>query len=63
MEEDKPKLSQKFQKLHARPTDGENSTGLGLFIVKKYVEAMTGKVWCESESGKGTRFIFEFKKL
>jgi len=61
-EEDKPQLFQKFQKLHARPTDGESSTGLGLSIVKKYVEAMKGKVWCESEFGKGAKFIVEFKK-
>lgn len=62
MEEDKPKLFRKFQQLHARPTDGESSTGLGLSIVKKYVEAMKGKVWCESEYGKGATFIVEFKK-
>ena len=61
-EEDLPKLFQKFQKLQAQPTGGENSTGLGLSIVKKYVEAMKGKVWCESEYGKGSRFIVEFKK-
>mgnify|MGYP001818239994 CR=1 FL=1 len=62
MEEDKPKLFQKFQTLNARPTGGESSTGLGLSIVKKYVEAMEGKVWVESESGTGSRFIVEFKK-
>jgi signal transduction histidine kinase/ABC-type amino acid transport substrate-binding protein len=62
MEEDKPKLFQKFQKLHAQPTGGESSTGLGLSIVKKYVEAMNGKVWCESEFGKGAKFIVEFSK-
>jgi signal transduction histidine kinase len=61
-EEDLPKLFQKFQKLEARPTDGESSTGLGLSIVKKYVEAMKGQVWCESELGKGSKFIVEFKK-
>jgi signal transduction histidine kinase len=60
-EEDLPKLFQKFEKLHAQPTGGESSTGLGLSIVKKYVEAMEGKVWCESELGKGTRFMVEFK--
>lgn len=62
MEGDKPQLFQKFQKLNARPTDGESSTGLGLSIVKKYVEAMKGKVWCESEFGHGAKFIVEFKK-
>jgi len=61
-EEDKPRLFQKYQKLHAQPTNGESSTGLGLSIVKKYVEAMKGKVWCESEFGKGTKFIVAFKK-
>jgi len=62
MEEDRAKLFLKFQKLNARPTDNESSTGLGLSIVKKYVEAMKGKVWCESEFGKGARFIVEFRK-
>ena len=62
MAEDKPQLFQKFQKLKARPTDGESSTGLGLSIVKKYVEAMQGKVWCESEFGHGAKFIVEFNK-
>jgi signal transduction histidine kinase len=56
-EEDKSKLFGKFARLSARPTGGEHSTGLGLSIVKKMVEAMNGKVWCESELGKGARFI------
>ena len=62
MAEDKPRLFQKFQKLRARPTGGESSTGLGLSIVQKYVEAMKGKVWCESEFGHGAKFIVEFNK-
>jgi len=61
-EEDKAQLFKKFRKLSARPTDGESSTGLGLSIVKKYVEAMKGKVWCESEFGQGAKFIVEFRK-
>ncbi|GAB4332439.1 MAG: triple tyrosine motif-containing protein [Flammeovirgaceae bacterium] len=61
--EDMKKLFGKFQKLSARPTAGETSTGLGLSIVKKYVEAMGGKVWCESEVGKGATFILEFDKM
>jgi signal transduction histidine kinase len=58
------KLFGKFVRLTARPTGGEDSTGLGLSIVKKLVEAMNGKVWCESQSGtelsaSGTTFIVE----
>ena len=59
-EEDKKKLFKKFQKLKAQPTAGESSTGLGLSIVKKYVDAMNGKVWCESKPGVGAQFIVEF---
>ncbi|MCS6833226.1 MAG: ATP-binding protein, partial [Flammeovirgaceae bacterium] len=59
-EEDKKKLFQKYQKLSARPTAGEKSTGLGLSIAKKYVEAMGGKIWCESEYGKGATFFLAF---
>jgi signal transduction histidine kinase len=60
--EDKEKLFQKFQQLSAKATDGEPSTGLGLSIVKKYAELMNGKVWCESEAGKGATFCVEFPK-
>jgi signal transduction histidine kinase len=60
--EDKEKLFGKFQKLSAKPTGGETSTGLGLSIVKKYVDAMKGNVRCESEQGKGASFIVGFKK-
>jgi PAS domain S-box-containing protein len=61
--EDQQKLFGKFIRLTARPTAGENSTGLGLFIVKKLVEAMRGKVWCESELGQGACFIVELPRF
>mgnify|MGYP000272889253 CR=1 FL=1 len=56
-EEDMKKLFGKFARLTARPTGGEHSTGLGLSIVKKMVEMMNGRVWCESEYSKGATFI------
>ena len=58
-EEDKQKLFSRFAKLSAKPTGNEHSTGIGLFLVKKFVEAMNGKVWCESEINKGAKFIVE----
>ncbi|MBL7990735.1 MAG: hypothetical protein JNN25_04795 [Candidatus Kapabacteria bacterium] len=58
-EEDKTKLFGKFARLSAQPTDGEHSTGLGLSIVKRMVDAMQGRVWCESEAGKGATFFVE----
>lgn len=61
-EEDMKKLFGKFARLSARPTGGEHSTGLGLSIVKKMVEAMNGRVWCESELGKGATFMVELPK-
>jgi signal transduction histidine kinase len=60
--DDQEKIFQKFQRLSAKPTDGEHSTGLGLSIVKKYTEMMKGRVWYESEIGKGTTFFLEFQK-
>lgn len=55
-EADSRKLFTKFAKLSARPTGHENSTGLGLSIVKKLVEIMKCDIWCESELKKGTSF-------
>lgn len=57
-DDDKEKLFGKFARLSARPTGGEHSTGLGLSIVKKLIEAMHGEIWCDSELGKGATFAF-----
>lgn len=61
-EEDKKNLFKKFQKLSARPTNGESSSGLGLSIVKSLTEQLQGRVWAEGEPKKGATFIVEFPK-
>ncbi|MCB0017236.1 MAG: HAMP domain-containing histidine kinase [Anaerolineales bacterium] len=55
--EDMGGLYRKFTRLSARPTAGESSAGLGLYIVKLFTEAMSGSVVAESAGRhKGTTF-------
>ncbi len=62
-DKDKESLFKRFSKLTAKPTGGEHSTGLGLSIVKKLVDKLQGRVWCESELGMGARFIVELPRF
>jgi len=58
-EKEMDKLFKPFSRISVRSTAGERSTGLGLSIVKKIIDAHKGKVWVESEVGKGTTFFIE----
>jgi len=61
-EDDKEKLFTKFQKLSAKPTGSETSTGLGLFIVKELVNRHEGTIVLKSTLGEGAEFIITLRK-
>jgi two-component system sensor histidine kinase/response regulator len=54
--EDRERMFRRYGRLSARPTGGEPSTGLGLSIVHKLVQAMKGELICESIAGNGATF-------
>ncbi|MFQ3598117.1 MAG: HAMP domain-containing sensor histidine kinase [Chloroherpetonaceae bacterium] len=63
-EEDMKKIFGRFQRLSAKPTGGESSTGLGLSIAKQLIELHDGKLWAESEGkNKGATFVVELPIL
>lgn len=59
-EEELPRLFRKFQKFSARPTGNEESRGLGLSIVKRYVDIMKGTISCVNDRQGGARFQMSF---
>jgi len=54
--EDIPYIFSKYGKISSMPTEGEYSTGLGLSIVKRLVDELNGKVFCESVLNNGSVF-------
>ncbi len=60
--EDLPKVFRKFMQFGRVAGNGEKGTGLGLSIVKGLIELHDGRIWVESEPGKGSEFIFTLPK-
>ena len=60
--EDIPNAFDKFQRFSNVSVTAEKGTGLGLSIVKALVEMHHGKIWVESQPGKGTKFSFTLPK-
>jgi signal transduction histidine kinase len=60
--EDIDKLFRIDRSYSTRGTKGEEGTGLGLIICKDFIEINEGKIWVESDFGKGSKFTFELPK-
>ena len=61
--EKQKKLFQKFYQVDTSHTRKHGGSGLGLSICKGYIEDMGGKIWIESEEGKGTAIFFTLPKV
>lgn len=62
-EPDLEKVFGKFQRLSAKPTNGESSTGLGLYLVKQIIDQHKGEIIVTSSVGIGTIFTISLPKF
>jgi len=60
--EKQEKLFKKYGQVDSKAKRKFGGTGLGLAVSKQLIEGMKGKIWFESEVGKGTTFLFTIPK-
>lgn len=61
--EDVPHLFQKFYRVANKATNNIGGTGLGLYLCRRLAEMMGGRIWVESEYGKGSTFFVELPRI
>ena len=61
--EDIPHLFQKFYRVDNSATRTIGGTGLGLYICRKITELYSGRIWVESELGKGSTFYINIPRI
>ncbi len=61
--EDMPHLFQKFYRVDNAETNQIGGTGLGLYLCRRLVETMGGRIWAESEYKKGSTFYLELPRI
>jgi len=54
-----PRLFEKFERVDNRDTRRVGGTGIGLFLVRNYVDSHGGEVWADSVLGEGSTFTFQ----
>ncbi len=47
-----------FKRIHGRSDEADTGSGVGLTFVKKIIERHEGRIWLDSEPGRGTIFYF-----
>lgn len=61
--EDLPHLFQKFYRVDNSDTREIGGTGLGLYLSRRLVETMEGRIWAESQQGQGSTFFIAIPRI
>ena len=60
---DQARVFEEFEQVHGSRASEQEGTGLGLTLSRKFVELHGGKIWVESEVGRGSTFSFTLPRV